>query len=105
MSDDKITQLPVKPKADTGHLMLVPPPADGCRHFPASYEIDVDGGKCKCKKCGGEVSPWFVLEKLMHHESTWNRTREAYQDEMMRLKERSRTKCDHCGKMTRVSNR
>ena len=49
MSDDKITQLPVKPKADTGHLMLVPPPADGCRHFPASYEIDVDGGKCKCK--------------------------------------------------------
>lgn len=104
MTDDKITTLPIKPKADTGHLMLVPPSA-GCPHFPANYEIDVDAGRCRCKICGGEVSPWFVLKMLMHHESTWNRTREAYQDEMKRLRERSKTKCDHCGKMTRISNR
>ena len=79
MSDDKITKLPVKPKADTGHLMLVPPPA-GCNHYPASFEVDLDGGRCKCKSCGGEVSPIFVLKMLMQEESRWNRTREAYGD-------------------------
>ena len=105
MSHDKITPLPVKPKADTGHLMLVPPPYEGCKHLGVSFEVDVDGGKCKCKTCGGEVSPWFVLKALMQRESQWNRTREAYQDEMKRLGERSRTKCDHCGKMTQISHR
>ena len=45
----------------------------------------------------------FVLESLMHQESRWMRTREAYQEEMKRLDERSRTKCQHCGQMTRIS--
>lgn len=105
MDDDKIKTLPVKPKAETGRLMLVPPPREGCNHFQASFEIDVVGCKCKCLACGGEVSPWFVLNRMMDKECTWNRTREAYKDEMKRLAERSKTKCDHCGKMTRISFR
>ncbi len=104
MSDDKITELPVKRRKETGKLMLIPK-RDGCIHFPASFEIDVNGNKCKCKLCGGEVSPWFVLEKLMQNESRWNQTREAYNEEMKRLKERSSTKCGHCGKMTPISRR
>lgn len=105
MSDDKITTLPVKQRPDKGHLMLVPPTENTCNHWPSQFEVDANAAKCRCKKCGAEVSAMFVLERLMLDESRWNQTREAYQDEMKRLKERSRTKCDHCGKMTRVSNR
>lgn len=104
MADEKVTQLPVKPKVATGNLMLVPPPP-GCSHFGAGFEVDVDAGKCKCKRCGGEVSPMFVLKMLMQAESRWNQTRESYQEEMKRLRERSRTKCQHCGQMTRISGR
>lgn len=103
-ADDNIVSLPVRPKANTGNLMLVPPPLGKCQHFNASFEVDVDAGECTCSKCGEKVSPIFVLQQLMHHESRWNRTREAYQEEMRRLEERSRTKCDHCGKMTRISH-
>lgn len=103
--DEKITTLPVKRKAPTGNLMLVPPPVTKCHHYNASFEVDVDAGECTCSKCGGKVTPMFVLQQLMHHESRWNRTREEYASEMKRLSERSKTKCDHCGKMTRVSHR
>jgi hypothetical protein len=88
-----------------GRLMLVPPPFGRCIHFNTSFEIDEDAGKCKCLGCGEEVSPMFVLKALMNMESRWMRTREAYQAEMRRLAERESTKCRHCGKMTRISNR
>lgn len=88
-----------------GRLMLVPPPRAACIHFNTSFEIDKVAGKCTCLGCGEEVSPMFVLERLMHLESQWMRTREAHQQEMLRLKERSRTKCEHCGEMTRISHR
>lgn len=103
--DEKITTLPVKRKAETGKLMLVPPPVTKCIHFNATFEVDEDSGECTCSKCGGKVTPMFVLKQLMHAESRWNRTREAYVSEMKRLGERSKTKCQHCGKLTRVSNR
>jgi hypothetical protein len=83
--------------------MLVPPAPAACKHLRASFVVDVKAGKCFCSDCRGEVSPMFVLERLMHEESTWNRTREAYQDEMKRLRDRSRTKCQHCGHLTRIS--
>lgn len=88
-----------------GRLMLVPPPLARCIHFNTSFEVDEDAGKCKCLGCGEEVSPMFVLRQLMNMESRWMRTREAYQVEMQRLHERSRTKCVHCGEMTRISSR
>ncbi len=105
MSDDKIPVLPVKHKAELRHLTLVPPERAGCLHYPAQFTVDVNAAKCFCRKCNAEVSPMFVLERLMNQESQWNRTRESYQDEMRRLAERSRTKCQHCGKQTRISHR
>lgn len=104
MVDEKVTTLPVKFKAGTGNLMLVPP-APGCCHYGASFTVDSDAGECTCSKCGGKVTPIFVLHQLMHAESRWNRTREEYQSEMKRLQERKKTKCDHCGQMTRISHR
>jgi hypothetical protein len=105
-SGENILQLPVTPKQPLDEArFLVPVPNDACRHFDGPFEVDIDGGRCKCKRCGGEVSPMFVLQQLMHAESRWMRTRASYADEMRRLHERSHTKCRHCGKMTRISHR
>jgi hypothetical protein len=105
-NSENVTVLPVKQRepVDEG-AFLRPVPPGKCIHFNTSFEVDVDGGKCKCLGCGEEVTPIFVLQQLMNKESRWNRTREAYQEEMRRLKERSSTKCNHCGQMTRISHR
>lgn len=99
-----ILQLPVKPREPVKDRFLVPVPASTCSHWQGPFEIDVKGTKCKCLKCGEEVGPFFVLEQLMLQESHWMRAREAYLAEMKRLGERSRTKCQHCGKVTRISH-
>lgn len=101
-----ILHLPVKrvQPRDEG-AFLVPVPTNKCQHFFGPFEVDADAAKCKCKACGEEVSPIFVLKQLMHQESKWMRTRAAYLDEMKRLHERERTKCQHCGKQTRISGR
>ena len=104
--ESNVTALPVEHKEPAnGPLMLVPPPMNGCQHTFTSYTVDLRAGRCTCKACGGEVSPMFVLEQLMREESRWQRSRRAYIDEMKRLDERSKTKCRHCGQMTRISTR
>ena len=102
-SGENILKLPVKPREPTGDRFLVDVPYTKCKHWQGPFEIDVDGGKCKCLKCNTEVTAMFVLEQLMQQESRWMRTREAYLGEMKRLDERSSTKCQHCDKMTRIS--
>lgn len=100
-----VLKLPVKHvQPPDGSLMLVPPPY-GCNHFNTSFEVDDKKEDCKCLKCGQSVSAMFVLKRLMDLESRWHTTRQNYQDEMKRLNERSRTKCEKCGEMTRVSHR
>lgn len=103
VSGENILKLPVKTRHPIGGAFLQPVPAMTCSHWRGPFEVDVKGGKCKCLSCGGDVSPMFVLDQLMNQESQWMRTRAAYMDEMKRLAERSKTKCDHCGKMTRIS--
>lgn len=93
-----------RPNAESGPF-LAPPPLDACRHTLGPFEVDVRAGKCTCRKCGGEVSAMFVLEELMRDESRWMRHRQEFIDRMQRLRERSRTKCEHCGAMTRISER
>jgi len=103
VSGENIVTLPVKARQPVGEAFLQPVPASTCMHWKGPFEVDVKGGKCKCLCCGGEVSPMFVLESLMKEESQWMQSAAAYQDQMRRLAERSKTKCDHCGKMTRIS--
>lgn len=104
-SGENIVQLPVKPREPVGDAFLQPVPYQSCNHWQGPFEVDVKGAKCKCLRCGTEVGAFFVLEQLMQQESRWNRTREAYLGEMKRLDERSRTKCQRCGEITRISSR
>jgi hypothetical protein len=41
---------------------------------------------------------------LAGEETKWHESFKRYQAEMRRLSERSRTKCQHCGQMTRISH-
>lgn len=104
IDDEKVVVLPVKTRVPRDEeAFLQPVPHSACQHWDGPFEVDEDAGKCKCLACGGEVTPIFVLMQLMRKESRWMQTRAAYNDEMKRLWERSRTKCQHCGKTTRIS--
>lgn len=103
--DATVVQLPVKHRNLEGGPMLNPVPFSKCTHWKGPFEVDVDGGKCKCLSCDAEVSPMFVLESLMRKESQWMQAHDRYHDEMARLAARTRTKCTHCGQITRISSK
>lgn len=118
MTDDKIKPLPVKfkapPSPDEPMLKVVRYEPDGCNHaweyrggkmVNANYLIREGEMEVECGLCGTRLDPMFVLRRLANEETQWERTRQNYKEEMKRLNERSRTKCDHCGKMTRISRR
>lgn len=117
MSDDNVTSLPVKFKKpvdpnDQPMLKVVHSNSNECNHdwkFVGGRTVDVQyliregETEIECGGCGAKLDPMFVLRKLAHKETRWHDARKRYADEMKRLSERSRTKCDHCGQMTRIS--
>lgn len=121
MSDDKVKPLPVKfkaPPAGDGPMLKVVH-FGGCNHkytvqttgdqlgkiVSASYLIREGETEVECSLCNTKLDPMFVLRMLAKEETKWLDARKRYQEEMKRLKERERTKCDHCGHMTRISRR
>ncbi len=119
--DDNIKPLPVKfkkpPGDDPPFLTVINRWGgnDGCDHrsyyvegrgfVPVTYQIREGETEVECSRCNTRVDPMFVLKIMATEETTWSRTRERYIEEMKRLRERSRTKCWHCGKMTEISRR
>jgi len=72
-----------------------------CFHGP--FIVDSDNAEVTCAKCKEKLNPMLVLHRLAVKETQYHATAERYQEEMKRINERSRTKCQHCGKMTRIS--
>lgn len=118
--DDKIKPIGVRfktPPVEGGVSLKVVDPwsrGDHCNHqynFIDGRMVDVtylirDGEtEVECGHCNTKLDPVWVLLRLANMEAKWNRTREVYQAEMQRLRERSRTKCEKCGHMTRISQR
>jgi hypothetical protein len=121
--DDKITKLPIrfkKPPSADGPMLKVVHSFDpgGCNHrwsfrteigrsrkVNAQYLIREGDTEVECSLCNARIDPMFVLRILAIEENHWQETRKHYQDEMARLNERTRTKCQNCGKMTRISRR
>ncbi|HMF66121.1 MAG TPA: hypothetical protein VK602_00755 [Phyllobacterium sp.] len=116
MTDDKITTLPIafkSPQPEEKMLKVVR--GSGCDHRwtwkdgtmrCVTYVLSNEGEtEVECGACGTRLDPMFVLRRLAHEETKWHDTRQRYNDEMKRLDERTRTKCDNCGKMTRISRR
>lgn len=115
MSDDeKVTDLGIRfkaPPSNDGPTLRVIHAGSACNHsfeirngriVHAHFNIRHGETEVECGLCGTRLDPMFVLVRMANEESQWSRTRQNYQDEMKRLNERLRTKCQHCDRMTRI---
>jgi hypothetical protein len=114
---DEVAKLPVKFRAPpTGERVLevVRGGHNGCNHDfviangevkQVTYVVDPAAAEVECSNCKAKLNPMWVLARLAHHETRYHELAARYQDEMRRLSKRTRTKCDHCGAMTRISTR
>jgi ribosomal protein S27AE len=78
---------------------------DACDHWRVVYIVDEKKNTVECGKCGADLNPIWALGQLASRDSLFHETAKRYQEEMRRLDERERTKCENCGKMTRISRR
>jgi hypothetical protein len=79
--------------------------SNGSRMVNATYLIREGETEIECGLCNTRLDPMFVLRIMASEENSWSNARARYIDEMKRLRERSRTKCMNCGKMTEISRR
>lgn len=118
-----VTRLPIAFKSPPGEdapALKVVDPYDsrhGCNHkyFYVStgglssrlqhvtYRIRDGETDVECGNCGTRLDPMWVLRQFAAKESEYVRKRQHAQEEMARLRERERTECQHCGKMTKIS--
>lgn len=103
MSDDKITEIPVRPKVNRGRVLEIVYSYGKCRH--ESFLIDEQLATVECANCHAHLNPMEILVRLAHQETRWHQLHAHYKDEMTRLGERRKTKCRHCHKMTDISRR
>jgi hypothetical protein len=113
---DGVTKLPVKFKTQpSGERVLEVIRGGGeCNHSfiiaggqirNVAYIVDEAAAEVECSNCKAKLNPMWVLAKLAHKETQYHELAARYQEEMARLSERQRTRCDNCGKMTRISRR
>lgn len=108
--DDTVLRLPVKFKSPVPEDRTLVRPFEvaksgGCSHLFCGYVVDEALAEVECGRCGAKLNPMWVLNRLANEDRRMAKSQERYQDEQRRLAKRSRTKCDHCGKMTRISRR
>jgi ribosomal protein S27E len=99
----KVIELKVpfkKPEPDEKFLVV---DHGHCFHERYGFILDESLEHVLCKGCKEHLSPMWVLKHLAHNETKYHENAKRYQEEMQRLKERSRTKCQHCGEMTGIS--
>ena len=109
MGDEhNVTKLPVrfKPQAPDERTLLRPwevGKSGGCSHD--RFVVDEKKSEVECADCKEKLNPMWVLVHLAAMDSRMREASKRYKDEMARLSDRSRTKCEHCGKMTGISRR
>ena len=112
MSDDRITLnenasvmlLPVKHRANVDHDRVLNV-VHACKCWHRRFLVDEKAAEVECADCHEKLNPMWVLTQLSYQENRWHELHARYQDEMKRLAERQKTKCQHCGQMTRISGR
>ena len=105
---DNVTKLPVRFKTPVPDDRTLVRPWEVARHGQCMHDkfiVDDKLLEVECGKCGDKLSPMWVLVQLASREMRIHEAAKRYQEEMKRLAERERTKCLHCGQMTRISRR
>lgn len=72
-----------------------------CAH--TNVEIDTALAKLHCKLCGAEVCPVAWLDGLRRERVVWDYARRELEKQRMRLEAKTKTRCEHCHKVTRVA--
>lgn len=106
MTDDNITRFPISPKKQPSDDRTLVAPfevsrADRCAH--PRFIIDEALAEVECAVCSEKLNPLWVLAQLAREDRRMERVRKSMKEEHARLDSRSRTKCQHCGEMTRIS--
>lgn len=96
-----VTPLPVKPRDNNTERVLTKVPGVKCWH--RRFLIDEKLAQVECHDCGDRLDPMYALTQLCHQENRYHELHDRYHDELKRLGERSKTKCQHCGQMTKIS--
>jgi Zn finger protein HypA/HybF involved in hydrogenase expression len=97
----EVHELPLKKRVtDTGKVLQE---VAGMKCFHRRFIVDEKAAQCECKDCGEKLNPMWVLVQLSRRENQYHAYHARYHDELKRLSERSKTKCEHCRKMTRIS--
>jgi hypothetical protein len=104
-SSADVLKLPVSRRRDLGNDRTLAPVVGAKCFHQHGFLVDERAADVTCATCGDKLNPMWVLLQLMHKEHRWHALHERYQDEMQRLAERERTKCQHCGQITRISHR
>ena len=71
-----------------------------CEHY--CVEVDEARNNVVCQKCGIELNPIWILARFAREQTQWESNRKAYKEERERLEQKQRTKCRHCGEMTKI---
>jgi hypothetical protein len=101
--DDNVTQLPKKAKPAAEAALTVVYNYGKCPH--AHVEIDEKLAEVVCSDCKEKLNPIWVLTMLSREDSRLRDRWAGMRAEIRLLGERTRTKCDHCHKFTRVKLR
>jgi hypothetical protein len=107
MSDEeKIVELPVKFKnpVEAGRYLKEVSYPGKCWHEKGPFIVDTTLATVECGMCKEKLNPMWVLDFLARKETHWHSMRARYAEEMARLAARSKTKCQHCHKITRISH-
>lgn len=104
--NDKVTVLPVtfqKPREDTPERTLKRVLTPKCTHWNVTYLVDDSKTQVECSKCGEKLNPMWVLGQLATKESGYLATIKKAQQAMDEMQTKTRTKCEHCNRFTRVN--
>lgn len=103
MDDDKIRPIGVRfaKPSDEKMFTVIQNDYSGCLEH--SYLIDQKAGTITCQKCKKAFDPMWALIDLARKESRWMDQYKRHEEEMKRLDERSKTTCQHCKKLTKIS--
>lgn len=72
-----------------------------CRHL--NITIDEDLFEVKCDDCGEKINPVSMLARFCNEQSMWEREGQQVKTLLAKLDERTRCKCQHCGRITRIT--
>lgn len=104
--DFNVKRLPIRfKKAGPEDRTLLVPYEVGkskCQHYPGRFIIDVSLSEVMCGECNEKLNPMWVLGQLAGRDRNFAEAHDRYAEETKRLAERSRTKCEHCKKLTRI---